>query len=99
MAVVPCPVPSYDPNGAGAIVFAVLAVSAEGEREGLREKTLEGLDAAARKGNYGGGPFVMDDDKLAVTRARYAQGESVSAISKALGITRATLYRHMGESA
>ncbi|MFE4330448.1 recombinase family protein [Streptomyces sp. NPDC056831] len=63
----------YDPNGAGAIVFAVLAVSAEVEREGIREKTLEGLDAAARKGNIGGRPSVVDDDKLAVARARHAK--------------------------
>ncbi|MFE9723496.1 recombinase family protein [Streptomyces sp. NPDC005794] len=89
----------YDPNGAGAIVFAVLAVSAEVEREGIREKTLEGLDAAARKGNHGGRPTVVDDDKLAVARARLAKGESVTAIAKGLGISRATLYRHIGDSA
>lgn len=89
----------YDPNGAGAIVFAVLAVSAEVEREGIREKTLEGLNAAARKGNVGGRPSVVDDDKLAMARARYAKGESVTAIAKALGVGRATLYRHLGESA
>ncbi|WKK20952.1 recombinase family protein [Streptomyces olivoreticuli] len=87
----------YDPNGAGAIVFAVLAVSAEVEREGIREKTLEGLEAAARKGNHGGRPTVVDDDKLAVARARHARGESVTAIAKALGVSRATLYRHLGE--
>ncbi|WP_218137738.1 recombinase family protein [Streptomyces sp. 2112.3] len=89
----------YDPNGAGAIVFAVLAVSAEVEREGIREKALEGLDAAARKGNVGGRPTVVDEDKLAVARARYLKGESVTSIAKALGIGRATLYRHLGESA
>ncbi|MEU2515662.1 recombinase family protein, partial [Streptomyces syringium] len=81
----------YDPHGAGAIVFAVLAVAAEVEREGIREKTLEGLDTAARKGNHGGRPSVVDDDKLAVARARHAKGESVTAIAKALGIGRATL--------
>ncbi|MET7859820.1 recombinase family protein [Streptomyces sp. NPDC005318] len=89
----------YDPNGAGAIVFAVLAVSAEVEREGIREKTMEGLEAAARKGNVGGRPSVMDDDKLAVARARHAKGESVTSIAKGLGIHRATLYRHLAESA
>ncbi|MFI1181914.1 recombinase family protein [Streptomyces sp. NPDC020799] len=87
----------YDPNGAGAIVFAVLAVSAEVEREGIREKTLEGLETAARKGNHGGRPTVVDDDKLAVARARHAKGESVTAIARALGVSRATLYRHLGE--
>ncbi|MFF8441904.1 recombinase family protein [Streptomyces californicus] len=80
-------------------MFAVLAVAAEVEREGIREKTLEGLDTAARKGNHGGRPSVVDDDKLAVARARHAKGESVTAIAKALGISRATLYRHIGESA
>ncbi|MFF5440270.1 helix-turn-helix domain-containing protein [Streptomyces achromogenes] len=89
----------YDPNGAVAIVFAVLAVAAEAEREGIREKTLEGLDTAIRKGNHGGRPSVVDDDKLAVARARHSQGESVTAIAKALGVSRAALYRHIGESA
>ncbi len=41
----------YDPNGAGAIVFAVLAVSAEVEREGIREKSLEGLGRWAKRRN------------------------------------------------
>ncbi|MFI1015050.1 hypothetical protein [Streptomyces sp. NPDC020965] len=67
-------------------MVAVLAVAAEVEREGIREKTLEGLDTATRKGNVGGRPSVMDDDKLTVARARYAKGESVTAIAKALSI-------------
>ncbi|WP_372408699.1 recombinase family protein [Streptomyces luteireticuli] len=86
----------YDPNGAGAIVFAVLAVAAEVEREGIREKTLEGLEAAALRGNHGGRPTVMDADKLAVAKARREKGESVTAIAKALGVSRATLYRALG---
>ncbi|WCN06907.1 helix-turn-helix domain-containing protein [Streptomyces sp. M92] len=31
-----------------------------------------------------------------MAKARKAKGESVSAIAKALGISRATLYRHIG---
>ncbi|GAA1921723.1 helix-turn-helix domain-containing protein [Streptantibioticus ferralitis] len=60
---------------------------------------MEGLDAAARKGNVGGRPPVMDDERLAVARARHAKGESVTPIAEALGIGHATLYRHLGESA
>ncbi|MFB6903640.1 helix-turn-helix domain-containing protein [Streptomyces bacillaris] len=81
------------------VVVSVLAVAAEVEREGIREKTLEGLDTVARKGNHGGRLSVVDDDKLAIARARHAKGEGVTAIAKALGISRATLYRHIGESA
>ncbi|MEU2853447.1 recombinase family protein [Streptomyces syringium] len=89
----------YDPNGAGAIVFAVLAVAAEVEREGIREKTLEGLDTAARQGRHGGRPTVVDDDKLAIARARREKGESVTSIAKALGIGRTTLYAHLADIA
>ncbi|MFC7817821.1 MULTISPECIES: helix-turn-helix domain-containing protein [unclassified Streptomyces] len=43
-----------------------------------------------------GRPTATTDDLLAVAKARKAKGESVSAIAKALGISRATLYRHIG---
>ncbi|MGW1794894.1 helix-turn-helix domain-containing protein [Streptomyces sp. NPDC001984] len=42
---------------------------------------------------------MVDEGVLTVARARKAKGESVSAIAKALGVSRATLYRHLGESA
>ncbi|GHD91533.1 hypothetical protein GCM10010508_40790 [Streptomyces naganishii JCM 4654] len=42
---------------------------------------------------------VVDEDVLTVARAQKAMGDSVSAIAKALGISRATLYRHLDESA
>ncbi|MFE7115834.1 recombinase family protein [Streptomyces sp. NPDC057654] len=88
----------HDPHGAGAIVFAVLAVSAEVEREGIREKTMEGLDTAKAQGRTGGRPAVMDADKLAAAKARREKGESVTAIAKALGVARATLYRALADT-
>ncbi|MDX3134483.1 helix-turn-helix domain-containing protein [Streptomyces europaeiscabiei] len=33
---------------------------------------------------------------MTVAKARKAKGESVSTIAKALGVSRATLYRHIG---
>ncbi|MCX4672472.1 recombinase family protein [Streptomyces sp. NBC_01381] len=44
----------YDPSGPGRLLFGFFAAMAETERENVRESTLEGLDAAARKGNHGG---------------------------------------------
>ncbi|WP_246090569.1 recombinase family protein [Nonomuraea deserti] len=46
----------YDPSGAGKMLFAFFAAMAETEREPIREATLEGLDAAARKGRHGATP-------------------------------------------
>jgi DNA invertase Pin-like site-specific DNA recombinase len=46
----------YDPNGMGSMLFAVCAVAAQLDRNYIREKTLEGQQVAASKGNHGGRP-------------------------------------------
>ena len=58
----------------------VLAAMAETERENIREATLEGLNAAARKGHHGGRPPVITDDMLHTVLRRRARGESVESI-------------------
>lgn len=75
----------YDPSDpSGRILFAVAAAMAEGVREGIREKTLDGLDSAARKGNHGGRPAVIDDDMIAIARRRHAKGEPMGSIAAGL---------------
>ncbi|MFG2935949.1 recombinase family protein [Streptomyces sp. NPDC048282] len=70
----------YDPGGPGRLLFAFFAAMAETERENIRESTLEGLDAAARKGKHGGRPPVITDDMLHTVLRRRANGESVEEI-------------------
>lgn len=91
---------NIDPGTAdGRLMLQVVGAMAEFERSLIKERTRAGLDAAKAQGRTGGRPSVVDEDVLTVARARKAKGESVSAIAKALGISRATLYRHLGESA
>jgi DNA invertase Pin-like site-specific DNA recombinase len=59
------------------------------------ERTRAGLDAAKAQGRTGGRPTVIDADKLAAAKARRKNGESVTAIARALSVSRATLYRHL----
>ena len=67
----------YDPSGTGRVLFAFFAATAETERENIREATLEGLNAAARKGNHGGRPPVITEDMLhTVLRRRRAASRS-----------------------
>lgn len=76
----------YDPNGLGAMLFAVLAVAAQLDRNYIREKTLEGQQAAAAKGNHAGRPKVIDDDMLVFAVALRDRGVPVPEIAKKLVI-------------
>lgn len=76
----------YDPNGLGAMLFAVLAVAAHLDRDYIRDKTLEGQQAAAARGNHGGRPKVIDDDMLTFALALRAKGVPIPAIAAKLKI-------------
>jgi len=90
---------TYTPAGEGKFFFTMMAAFAELERDIIRERTLAGLAAAAAQGRKGGRPTVMDDDKLAAAKARRERGESPTQIAKALGVSRASVYRHIGTPA
>ena len=51
------------------------------------------LAAAAAQGRRGGRPVAVDNDTLAIARARQARGESITDIAKHLKVGRSTLYR------
>jgi DNA invertase Pin-like site-specific DNA recombinase len=87
---------THRPHGAtiaDKMLFMVAAMAAEMERDLIRERTLDGLRAAAAQGRRGGRPARVDDDILVVARARLARGESVTTIARHLGLGRSTLYR------
>ena len=76
----------YDPSGMGSMLFAVLAVAAQLDRDYIREKTLEGQKAAAARGRHGGRRPVIDPDSLIYARALQATGTSVPDIASKLTI-------------
>lgn len=98
----------YDPNGMGAMFFAVLAVAGQIDRNYIREKTLEGQVIAASKGNHGGRPKVIDDDMLTFALALKDKGVPVPDIANKLTIKTgkntgkhpsvASLYRALAET-
>jgi DNA invertase Pin-like site-specific DNA recombinase len=88
---------SHSPKGEGKFFFTMMVAFAELERDMIVERTRAGLDAAKAQGRTGGRPTVMDADKLAAAKARKAKGESVTAIAKALKVSRATLYRALAD--
>ena len=86
-------------TAAGKLVFGIFAALAEFERELMAERTLAGLASARARarGRKGGRPFKMTAAKLRLAMAAMGQPETkVSALCQELGITRQTLYRHVG---
>ena len=86
---------SYSPAGEGKFFFTMMAAFAELERDIIHERTMAGLAAARAQGRNGGRPTVMDTGKLAAARARRERGQSPTQIAKALGVSRASVYRHL----
>ena len=98
----------YDPTGMGSMLFAILAVTAQLDRDYIREKTLEGQRAAAARGHHGGRPKVIDPDTLIFARALRERGVAIPEIAKKLTIKTgknagkhpsvASLYRALADA-
>jgi DNA invertase Pin-like site-specific DNA recombinase len=84
-------------TAAGKLVFGIFAALAEFERELIIERTKAGLLAARARGRQGGRPYKMTPAKLRLARAAMADQETkVADLCRELGVTRQTLYRHVG---
>lgn len=82
----------------GKLIFHMFGALAEFERDVIRERTQAGLRAARARGRQGGRPRALDDTKLAMVRAMYEERKLLpDDICKAMGISRATLYRRVAK--
>lgn len=78
---------------AGRMVAGVFASLAELERELIHERAAVAREAAKARGKQTGRPKKLDTEQVRLARQLRESGESVSTITKTLGISRATLYR------
>jgi DNA invertase Pin-like site-specific DNA recombinase len=76
---------SHDPSG---IVFTVLAALSGMEREYIRDRTLEGHEAARKRGKSIGGASVTDSTMLSMALHLREQGLSLRDIASRLVITK-----------
>jgi len=81
----------------GKLMFGIFATLAEFERELIRERTIAGLASARARGRVGGRRPKMTPAKLRLAQAAMGQSETVVAdLCTELGVSRQTLYRHVG---
>lgn len=79
------------------LVFHLFVAIAQFERALIRERTAAGLVEARRRGRKGGRPPAFTTDDLLAARALMAEGKlPVRAVAKRIGVSVATLYRHLG---
>lgn len=79
------------------IVLQLLSYVAETEREFIRQRQREGIDAARKKGRRFGRPAYVITPEIADVIRRWRGGEiSLLAAEKETGFSRSTLYRAAG---
>lgn len=94
--------PAFDTTGTnptGTLVFRILCSLAEFEANLTRARTRDGLAAARARGVTLGRPTVWNDQKARSARAMLADGMTMREVGTTLGVSRPTLYRHLGEGA
>jgi DNA invertase Pin-like site-specific DNA recombinase len=74
----------------GNAFFQINGIFAEMERGRIRERQREGIERAKAAGIYKGRPPSIDYGEI---RRRTAKGETPTAIAKAMGCARQTVYR------
>ena len=84
---------------AGKLFFHLCGAFAEFERDLIRERTHAGLAAARARGRKGGRRKAITKKKAKLAATLLSDpGMSVTEVSKTLGVSRSTLYRHLAES-
>ena len=83
----------------GKAMLTIMAAFAQLERDTMIERTRAGLAAAAANGRKGGRPRKVDDAAAKKARSLREKGITATDIAKMLGVSRATVYRYLSETA
>ena len=79
----------------GKLLFTVFAGISQFERDLIRQRTMEGLQAARARGRNGGRP-PKDQSKIELALSMYdSKVCSISQILETTGISKTTLYRYI----
>jgi DNA invertase Pin-like site-specific DNA recombinase len=85
-------------SAAGRMFFTLMSAFAEMERELIRERTRAGLEVARARGHKGGRPPLMTPEKIEVAKLMLKNhGITAGSVAAGLGVSRTTLYRHVGK--
>lgn len=81
------------------LMLHMMGSFAEFERDMIRARQREGIDAAKKAGRSGGRPAVVTPKLIADAKAMIADGESIRKTAMTLKVSRMTIYKILGKYA
>lgn len=81
----------------GRVLYGLLSVLAEFERETIRDRVNAGISAARRAGVHCGRRAALNADHVAHARLRLEAGEPARHVAKFLKVSESTLYRALAK--
>jgi len=83
----------------GKMFYTLLAAFAEFERDMISERTRDGLAVARENGHLGGRRPVLKPYQVTYAREQVTGGRSPGDVAAELGVSRASIYRHLSAAA
>jgi len=79
----------------GKLIFTFVAGISQFERDMIHERTLEGLEAARKRGRLGGRPSIPHKDVEIALKMYDSKDFSIAEIEERTGVKRPTLYLYL----
>ena len=77
------------------LLLSVMGAFAEFERSLIKERQMEGIALAKKRGAYKGRKAILSKEQIEEIKARVANGDKKSHIARDFGISRETLYQYL----
>ena len=77
------------------LLLSVMGAFAEFERTLIKERQIEGIELAKKRGAYKGRKSALSGEQVAQLKEQVALGYNKSALAKELSISRETLYKYL----
>ena len=84
-----------DDSPMATLLLSIMGSFAEFERALIRERQMEGIAAAKKRGVYTGRRKALTAEQVAEVQERISVGETKAALAREYGVSRETLYQHL----
>lgn len=79
------------------LLLSVMGAFAEFERALIRERQMEGIAIAKKKGKFRGRKLMLNEEQIQELKDRVARGEKKTDIALFFNMSRETLYRYLSQ--